>query len=462
MMYRAFSRLMAGLFTLLAITLLTFLLHHYQPGSPVDAWCQLEGDQACDAATRRRIAHRLGLDLPVFYVGVQPAAYPDTLYRLQPRAHRRAARQWLRHSGDWEATAAFLASWESCMAAALRSSDTSAGTAAFRRMAASWHYRTDTTAWSAGWQHWDTVAIADTALRQALAQSHAAYTTLLAQRPQWSDFRPNVRWHGTASQYHRWLIRAIQLDFGASYHTGQPVWLRIRPHLAWTLLLSACSLLLAFGIAIPLGVWSAYHAGSRWDRWVNDGLFALYALPNFWVATLALFFLASPDYLQWFPAGGVSDLYTQSRGTPLARWADYAWHLCLPVMCLTYPALAYLTRQMRASMCQELAQPYLLSARAKGLPERVILWRYALRGAFLPMATLLGNVLPGLVTGSVVLEVIFGIPGMGKLLFDAIQVQDVPVVMACVVLSAVLTQVGYGVSEVLYRWLDPRIQSTRL
>lgn len=462
MWHRLLQRLLSAFLTLLAITLLAFLLHHYQPGSPVDAWCQLEGDRNCDVATRQRIAHRLGLHLPLFYASVAPAAYPDSLHRLQPRAHRRAARQWLRRSGDWQATAAFLASWEHCTAVALHSSDTSASTAAFRQMAPHWHYRTDTSAWSRGWQQWDTAAIADTALRTALTQSHAAYDTLLAQHPQWQDLRPTLRWHGVASQYHRWLVRAIRLDFGVSYHTGQPVWERLRPHLTWTMLLSGLSLALAYGLAIPIGVWSACHAGSNADRWINDGLFALYALPSFWVATLALFFLASPDYLQWFPAGGVSDLYTQSRGGMWARWADYAWHLCLPVFCWTYPALAYLSRQMRTSMREALAQPYILQARAKGLPERMIVWRYALRAAMLPIATLLGNVLPGLVTGSVVLEVIFGIPGMGKLLFDAIQLQDIPVVMACVVLLAVLTQVGYWSSEVLYRWLDPRIQSSRL
>ncbi len=183
----------------------------------------------------------------------------------------------------------------------------------------------------------------------------------------------------------------------------------------------------------------------------------LYSLPVFWIATLLQVFFTTPEYgMDWFPTAGLSEL------PPTApfweRLLDQTAHIFLPVVCLTYGSLAFISRQMRGGMLQVLDQDYIRTARAKGLPERRVIWRHAFRNALFPIITLIGSVFPSILAGSVVIEVIFGIPGMGKLTVDAIFARDWPVVFAVLMMASVLTVAGLLVSDMLYAWADPRVR----
>jgi peptide/nickel transport system permease protein len=205
-----------------------------------------------------------------------------------------------------------------------------------------------------------------------------------------------------------------------------------------------------------VGVASAARQNSLFDRAMTIILFVLYSLPSFWVALILISLLCGVGYLDWFPITGLNS--RDPSEYPLgSEFVDLAWHMALPVMCLTYNSLASLSRFQRVGMLEALKQDYIRTARAKGLAERFVVWKHAARNSLLPVITLLGLQIPFLVGGSVIVETIFQIPGMGKETLDAISSRDYPVVMAVTVLTAITTMGALLLSDILYAVADPRI-----
>jgi peptide/nickel transport system permease protein len=224
--------------------------------------------------------------------------------------------------------------------------------------------------------------------------------------------------------------------------------------------LSVLSLILAYVIAIPLGIFSAVKKGTKADKVVTVALFMLYSLPSFFVATLVLIFFSQgsdTQWLRWFPTGGF-----QSRDFPdltvVGKVKDVGWHLVLPLVCLTYGSLAALSRYMRSGLLEVLQADYVRTARAKGLPESSVIGKHALRNGLLPILTLLAGLLPAVLGGSVIIEYIFGIPGMGLWTIDAIYQRDYNVIMAVELLSTVLVLLGILLTDLSYALVDPRIR----
>ena len=242
-------------------------------------------------------------------------------------------------------------------------------------------------------------------------------------------------------------------DFGKNFQL-KPVKDIIKNGMFWTILISTLSIILTYIISIPIGVYSARKKGKRADNMLSTFLFMLYSLPNFWVATLLILFLG--NYLGWFPVFGLGDI--PEGATALETASIRLYHLALPLFCWTYPSLAFLSRQMRGGMLNTLGQDFIRTARAKGLAEKTVIWKHGFRNSLLPIITLFANVFPRMVSGSIVVEVIFGIPGMGKTLLDAINNNDFPVVFTIVMLTALLTMIGYLIADILYSIVDPRIK----
>lgn len=258
-------------------------------------------------------------------------------------------------------------------------------------------------------------------------------------------------------QYVRWLSRVVRFDFGRSLADQRPVGDKLAEAMPLTLLLSFLALLLAYSLGIPLGVYQAARPRSLVSRALSTLLFVAYSVPAFWVAVLMLLFLTGGRGPALFPFEGLHsrDAALYSHG----RWlADAAWHLVLPVACLAYATLAVVSRQVRASMNEALAQDYVKAARARGIGRRSILFRHALRNSLLPVITMLSVSLPHLLGGSIVVERAFGIPGMGSLAFEAIGQRDYPVVMAVATLSAIVTMLAVLAADLLYAVADPRIR----
>jgi peptide/nickel transport system permease protein len=258
---------------------------------------------------------------------------------------------------------------------------------------------------------------------------------------------------------HYWK-NLVKLDFGVSLVNREPVVRTLISKLKYSLSLSVGSLLLAYLIAVPLGVFSAVKRGTRADRAVTTGLFMLYSMPSFFVATLLLYgFSLGANYppFRLFPTGGWQSP-TYADMTTLGRIGDVLWHIVLPLACMTYGSLAALSRYMRAGLLDVLQADFIRTARAKGLSERIVIGKHALRNGLLPIVTLLAGLLPAVLGGSVIVEFIFGIPGMGLWIIDSIYQRDYNVIMAVQLFSTLLVLFGLLFTDLGYALVDPRIR----
>ena len=246
--------------------------------------------------------------------------------------------------------------------------------------------------------------------------------------------------------YARWLGHVVRGDLGDSFRDGRPVLVLLGEALPVTLLLSLPSILLGYLLAIPIGIVSAIRPGGLLDRLLTALVFVLYSLPVQWVA-LMLVLAASGSAL---PIQGLRSEGTRSLGDLLA-------HLLLPIACITYGSLAVLSRHLRSSMLETMGQDYIRTARAKGLSEPAVVLKHALPNSLLGMIALFGLTFPALASGAVIVERIFGLPGMGKLTFDAVLGRDLPVLMGSITLAGLVTMLGLLVSDLLYAAADPRI-----
>jgi peptide/nickel transport system permease protein len=257
-------------------------------------------------------------------------------------------------------------------------------------------------------------------------------------------------------QYFSWLKRILTFNFGESLHDHRPIIEKLKERVPVSIELSGIAILLAYLISIPLGVYSVTHRYSIGERVLTVVLFGLYSIPNFWLATMAIIYLGGGDFWYVFPAFGLSS--NNSANWPLwQRALDEAWHLVLPVACLTYYTTAVLSRYMRASMLEIIRQDFIRTARAKGLSQRLVVYRHALRNSLIPIITLMADLLPAVVGGSIVIETLFSIPGMGQLSYEAIFTRDYPLLMALFTVSAIVTLAGVLIADFLYALVDPRI-----
>ncbi len=258
-------------------------------------------------------------------------------------------------------------------------------------------------------------------------------------------------------QYGKWLGRMVRLDFGDSFSQDhRPVAEKIAERLPVTILINVLSIVAILACAIPIGILSATRRNSLFDRGTTVFVFLGFATPSFWLALLMM------DYfgvrLGWFPIAGLKSLGHEYLGF-WAQIGDYASHLVLPVFISAFGGLAGFSRYMRSNMLEVIRQDYILTARAKGLSEHAVIYRHALRNALLPVITILGLSVPGLIGGSVIFETIFAIPGMGKLFYDGVMMRDYPLIMGVLVIGAVLTLVGNLLADVGYALADPRIRN---
>ncbi|MFO0918887.1 MAG: ABC transporter permease [Planctomycetaceae bacterium] len=263
-----------------------------------------------------------------------------------------------------------------------------------------------------------------------------------------------------AVQFLYFLPKLATLDL-IRFQTRQSIWPEVRAALGVTVLISSIVFVLTYVLAVPTGILSAAWPRSWTDHVTTLLLFILYSLPSFWVAEL-LRMLVISDWWEsmWFlPRLEIIGLKSNDwdRMTSWERFVDYSRHLVLPIICLTYGGVAYISRQMRAGMLEVIRQDYIRTAYAKGAGKPRVILVHALRNSLFPIITLLANLLPFLVGGSVIIETIFQIPGMGWLAYKAVQEREYDLVMATLLLSAILTLFGILLSDFLYALVDPRV-----
>jgi len=256
-------------------------------------------------------------------------------------------------------------------------------------------------------------------------------------------------------QYWWWLKGVMTLDFGTSIIDRRPVIARIAEKLPNTIVLNTVAFLVAALIGVPVGLWSAARSGRPAERASAVIFFLLYSLPSFWVALLLMrFFSVKLNLLPLF--GMTSDDYLEL--STMQQLADRARHMVLPVVALTYSQLAIFARFSKSALTEVIRQDFITTARAKGVAPGVVLWRHAFRNALIPLITLLGLVIPYLISGSVIVETIFQWDGIGRLYLDAILSRDYPTVLGLTVATAVVTLFASLFADLLYAAADPRIR----
>jgi peptide/nickel transport system permease protein len=295
---------------------------------------------------------------------------------------------------------------------------------------------------------------------RAVAENWKAYFRLNSGRYD-PGFGVKLWYLLTDTQYANSLVKLVTFNFGRSmvkpYDPVGPEILRAAKVSAPIMLLSEA---IVYLIAVPVGVYCAVRRGRWQDRIISTNLFILYSIPPVVLGMLFLTFLCFGTFLKIFPMYGLHHENAEDFGV-LKYAADYIWHITGPLICLSLSQMASLAMFGRSSMLDVVNQDYIRTARAKGLDGRSVILKHALRNALIPVITLFSNFIPMLLGGSVIIEYLFGIPGMGRLSYDAIQAKDYNTVMALIYLDAIIVMLSILLSDLLYVAADPRITFSR-
>ncbi len=259
-------------------------------------------------------------------------------------------------------------------------------------------------------------------------------------------------------QYFKWLINALKFDLGYSFAYHVPVLELIKERVGNTLFLSVTSAILAWGLAIPLGIWAALRPNSIVDKFIQLFSFTFMSIPNFFLAFLLLFLAVKTGIL---PTGGATSPNYEQLSL-MEKIIDRLWHVSLPAFVLAVGSLAGLVRLVRSAMIESLHSEYVLFARAKGLPEKDVIVKHALRNALNPFITLLGFEIANLLSGAALIEIIVNWPGMGMLMLDAVLSQDLYLVMGGLYIGAIMLIIGNLIADILLAKLDPRVRQREI
>ena len=465
-----FKRLLLFVPTLLVASMLAFLLSRLAPGDSIVSYLKQDPLGTVSSPVELLNAEKeyletatlLNLDKPAFYFSITSAAYPDTLNKIAIKTRRIMAERLLEQYGNWPAVEKYCWSIRETEATLLSLPDSLTLTATDFKIELRdlYIYHLDGNILSRI-NKMENILKQQPALFKFLSPDFFVlknnYASLKSTATPYKLKIPSIRWHGSINQYHTWLTDFIKGDFGISIFRRRTATDIIAPALFWTVVLNFSAIFLAFAIAIPLGVWSAVKKGGRFDKTTSLALFMLYSLPIFWTGTMLLIFFTTNEYgMDFFKGAWLGNL---SRDLSFfGKIKKIFPYLLLPIICLTYRSIAFIARQVRGGMTDVLNQEYIKTARAKGLPEFKVIWKHGFRNALFPIITMIANILPASIAGSITIELIYNLPGLGLTLLDSINEQDWPIVFAIMMLGAVLTIVGILLSDVLYALADPRIR----
>ena len=388
--------------TVFFVSLFAFFLSRYIPNDPIENQLAAQGinlsedEVSQDIFSYTKLYREQHLDKPSFYISMQPSHFPVSVNEIVDPSHRKKASLLLEKG-----------------------------------------YNADVL------KNYFTQSIID--LEQDLpAERRFSF--------------PQLHWHGTANQYHLWLSSMLAGDMGTSIIDGRPVLAIIVEALKWTLFLVIIAIIISFFFGISLGIFSS----SSKHRWLSRGIqfsaYLFYTMPIFFLASLLLIFFTTSDYGSWtniFPSVGV-----------ITNEADSFWKnlsvqfkmLILPIVIYTLHSISYISRQMESSLKNEIFQPYSNTAFAKGLSKSGTIKKHNLRNALFPIITLFTSAFPAALSGSIVIESIFNIPGIGRLLFTSIQMADWNVVYGIIIIISIVTAIFYFLGDIIYAYVNPKIR----
>ena len=480
---------------LVAISLLAFIINISAPGDPVEKLSNSADKEGAaneqSNATKKvkqELRKKLGLDLPVFYFSFGSMSDCDTLYCVEDKAHAATLSELSHYYGNWDNIYDYFhqlgevqlahsslsmdeihANLKDENGKSLYSKNEINDVITQSSFDVSAMMETASPAvLNAKWEKlnnlYDTYPFFGE-IKAAFATTKEKYQFMLDNEQSWKTYIPTIIWYGSSNQYHFWLFGngkdrhgVIRGDFGFSYIDSQPIsekiWSRVWISFTFTII----SVLLAYLISIPLGIYSAYRKDSTFDRISSIIVFILYSMPSFFIGVLLLYTFANPDMLRWFPVSGIQDATLFDP-----EWSNWeklkhrAPFFILPLVTYVYSSFAFLSRIMRVGVIDVFGQDYIRTARAKGLGEGTVVMKHALRNSLLPIITVFANIFPLAVGGSIIIETIFTIPGLGFEIYNSILNSDYPMIIAVFTIIGFLTMIGYLISDILYAVVDPRI-----
>lgn len=287
-------------------------------------------------------------------------------------------------------------------------------------------------------------------------QSKVQENTLLHTKK--GFFVPKLHWHGVQNQYHHWLKNIFRGDFGNSFIDGRNVRVKISEALKWTLFLVIVSLIISSVVGIYFGLFNSISSSYNYKNIAKLVSYFLYSIPIFWLATMLLVFFTTDEYGSWTNIFPSASFLTPTEGGFISNFIAYGKILILPIIVYCLHDFSYIGRQMESSIQNEIDLPYAKTALSKGHTFTSMVKTHGFKNALLPIITLLSSALPASIAGSVVIETIFNIPGIGRLIYISIQHADWNVVFGIVLLVALITTISYLIADLLYSYVDPRIR----
>tara|TARA_B100000795_G_scaffold225701_1_gene181501 strand:+ start:7032 stop:8723 length:1692 start_codon:yes stop_codon:yes gene_type:complete len=559
MIKKIFYRILIFIPTILLISLLAFIISVNAPGDPVEKLAIAMGqdgassqNQSTNLAAKNKIRKSLGLDRPLFYIGLGTLADCDTLYKIIDRQEREALEVLNREVGNWDLLMKFnqlvLKKNDEIVTELIDSTLSQDQKDIKSQVIFQLNMLKITKSLKDLKRRIVQIDTLNLNLNAGIEfqDLNAAFLNMEKRSSTWESYVPNLNLYGINNQYHIWLFGdwllkkdvsqvlitgtdldsvvkqyvkkevevnnklysiekysdteftiqlmkskvnqewteeddasflvfknennkyyyeidngrkgAVRGDFGKSFVDGQSVSSKLWEKFKVSFRFIIFSIFLAYFVSIPIGLYSAYKKDGLFDRVSTVVLFVLYSLPSFFVGTVLLYTFSNPDQWLWFPESGLYDasvdIDAMSFWDGIVHQAPY--HV-LPLIVYSYSSFAFLSRIMRVGMVDVIGQDYIRTARAKGLSEKKVVLKHALRNSLIPLITVFSNVFPAAVGGSVIIEVIFSIQGMGLEGYNAILNYDYPMIMAIFTISGALTVFGYLVADVLYSVVDPRI-----
>ncbi len=482
----------------IAISLIAFIISINAPGDPVERLTKSAGsegtaDEQSGASKKEKqeIRKKLGLDLPIFYINITNLSVSDTLYKIQDRSHKENLKKLAHYCGNWSSVSEY---YKSILILEKKSKKLVAENIIkqnYSNIDSNTNQKEllnsiNETINQIGFEVGSLCETSDYNLIDLKLNKIQSYidsnqylallktdfnktknlkNNLISNEKKWKTYIPAIHWYGSKNQYHMWLFGngkdrkgLIRGDFGISYIDSQQISTKIWDKIGISFGLSIISILLAYLVSIPIGIYSAYRKDSKTDRITSLVLFVLYSMPSFFVGTVLLLQFANPDNLSWFPVSGIQDptLFDSEWGF-FKKLSHRMPYLILPIITYTYGSFAFLSRIMRIGMIDIVSQDYIRTARAKGLGEKKVILKHALRNSLLPIITVFAAIFPMAIGGSIIIEMIFSIPGMGLEIFTSILNYDYPMIVTVFTLSGFLTMLGYLIADILYAVVDPRI-----
>jgi len=402
-------------------------------------------------------AKRKGFNKPIFYFNLTTAAHPDTLHKIIREERRITLKKLIGQHGNWEPIQRYYQQIDVLDKALTTSKKRSEALIKMKTSIKALYVNYKSDPMEAHLGHLLTAAKDSSAMEfQPLVNTlQDRYKSMSVQASPSALLIPQLNWYGVDNQFHHWFSNFIGGNWGQSTRDRRQVIDKITTRLPWTLAITIPAIFLAYILSIPIGIYTAVYKNSKFDQRLSTFLLLIYSLPLFWIGTLAVLFFTTPEYgMKIFPSIWLEIL--SSDASILSQIGNNFTRLILPIICITYGSLAFISRQLRSSMVETLQQNYIQTARAKGLAESKVIWKHAFRNALFPLITIFANVLPAAFGGSIVVEYIFNIQGMGYLLFDSIKHSDWQVVYVIVMIASILTIVGILLADILYALVDPR------